>query len=117
MIIPQQKTIPPMPTKDDGLLIIKTPMFMTEEDYNFAFNEIIEMRKTGTVLLRYGFDAVLVPRDVKICFEDLSAENAKKALRAVKNLCKEAKANSISNRPMLSTQVIEEVLSLYVTGD
>ena len=55
---------------DDGLLIIKSVGFLTLEDLDFVRNEIIEQRKTGVVVLRQGWDAVLVPSDVEIKFED-----------------------------------------------
>ena len=55
---------------DDGLLIIKSVGFLTFEDLDFVRNEIIEQRKTGVVVLRQGWDAVLVPSDVEIKFEE-----------------------------------------------
>ena len=54
---------------EKGLLIIKSVGFLTLEDLEFVRNEIIEQRKTGVVVLRHGWDAVLVPSDVEIKFE------------------------------------------------
>ena len=55
---------------DDGLLIIKSVGFLKKEDLEYICNEIAEQRKLGVVVLRQGWDAVLVPSDVEIKFEE-----------------------------------------------
>jgi len=55
---------------DDSLLIIKSVGFLTKEDLEYVCNEIAEQRKLGVVVLRQGWDAVLVPSDVEIKFEE-----------------------------------------------
>ena len=55
---------------DDGLLIIKSVGFLTKEDLEYVCNEIAEQRKLGVVVLRHGWDAVLVPSDVEIKIEE-----------------------------------------------
>ena len=55
---------------DDGLLIIKSVGFLTKEDLEYVCNEIAEQRKLGVVVLRQGWDAVLVPSDVEIKIEE-----------------------------------------------
>ena len=55
---------------EKDLLIIKSVGFLTLEDLDFVRNEIIEQRKTGVVVLRQGWEAVLVPSDVEIKFEE-----------------------------------------------
>lgn len=60
-------------SKND-VLVIKAPCFLKKSQMEQLYKGFVEEKILGVVLLPIGFEAVVVPSDVKIVVEDASGK-------------------------------------------
>jgi hypothetical protein len=65
------------------MLIIKCRNFISAETLNEIKHRIEEQAKEGTIVLPYYLDAIYVPNDTEIVFEDEARAKEKEKMRAI----------------------------------
>ena len=65
------------------MLIIKCRNFISAEALNEVKHRIEEQAKEGTIVLPYYLDAIYVPDDTEIVFEDAARAKEKEKMRAI----------------------------------
>ena len=56
------------------VLVIKVPYFLSKSKMQQFYKSFVEQKNLGVVLLPAGFEAAVVPSDVKIVVEDANKE-------------------------------------------
>lgn len=58
----------------NDVFVIKVPYFLKKSEMDQLYKSFVEQKNLGVVLLPVGFEAVVVPSDVKIVVEDLNGK-------------------------------------------